>query len=51
MENPEQEQGGPWGPVYGLVLHHTGDDADDKIDLDLIVRGRAGLGTARAVRL
>lgn len=34
---------GPWGPVYGLVIHHTGDDADDKIDLNMIVRGRAGL--------
>ncbi len=34
---------GPWGPVHGLVVHHTGDDADDAVDLRLVTRGRAGL--------
>lgn len=34
---------GAWGPVHGLVLHHTGDDARDKADLAVVTRGRAGL--------
>jgi hypothetical protein len=34
---------GAWGPVHGLVLHHTGDDARDKVDLAVVTRGRAGL--------
>jgi hypothetical protein len=34
---------GPWGPVHGLVVHHTGDDADDRVDLQVLVRGRPGL--------
>ena len=34
---------GPWGPVHGLMLHHTGDDAADGTDLRIVVRGRAGL--------
>lgn len=34
---------GPWGPVHGLVLHHTGDDAADRTDLRIVVRGRADL--------
>jgi hypothetical protein len=33
----------PWGPVNGLVLHHTGDDAADRTDLRIVVRGRADL--------
>jgi hypothetical protein len=32
-----------WGPVHGLVLHHTGDDAADRTDLEVVIRGRAGL--------
>lgn len=34
---------GPWGPVRGLMVHHTGDDAADSIDLEVITRGRADL--------
>ena len=34
---------GPWGPVHGLMVHHTGDDAADNIDLRVIVHGRADL--------
>lgn len=34
---------GPWGPVHGLIVHHTGDDADDEVDLEVVVRGRSGL--------
>lgn len=34
---------GPWGPVHGVMLHHTGDDADDVVDLEVVTRGRAGL--------
>lgn len=34
---------GAWGPVHGLLLHHTGDDAADRVDLRLVVDGHAGL--------
>lgn len=34
---------GPWGPVYGGLIHHTGDDAPDSIDEDLLWRGRPDL--------
>lgn len=34
---------GAWGPVHGLMIHHTGDDADDKVDLRIITNGLAGL--------
>jgi hypothetical protein len=33
----------PWGPVHGLMIHHTGDDAADTTDLALVTRGRADL--------
>jgi hypothetical protein len=34
---------GAWGPVHGIVIHHTGDDAPDRVDLRLIVHGHSGL--------
>src|SRR5689334_18870774 len=34
---------GLFGPVYGFVVHHTGDDAPDTADRNVIVNGRAGL--------
>lgn len=34
---------GSWGPVHGLMLHHTGDDADDRTDLRVVTRGRSDL--------
>lgn len=34
---------GAWGPVHGLVIHHTADDALDQVDLRTITRGRPGL--------
>jgi hypothetical protein len=34
---------GPWGPVHGLMIHHTGDDADDAVDLRILTRGRPDL--------
>lgn len=32
-----------FGPVYGAVQHHTGDDAPDVNDRNVIINGRAGL--------
>lgn len=34
---------GAWGPVHGLMLHHTGDDAPDSVDLRVVTRGRKDL--------
>lgn len=34
---------GPWGPMHGLVVHHTADDALDAADLRLVTRGRRDL--------
>ena len=34
---------GAWGPVHGLGLHHTGDDAPDIIDQRLLWNGRPDL--------
>jgi hypothetical protein len=34
---------GAWGPVHGLLVHHTGDDAEDGVDLDLVVHGHGRL--------
>lgn len=34
---------GSWGPVNGLGLHHTGDDAPDAVDEKLLWEGRSGL--------
>lgn len=34
---------GAWGPVHGLGVHHTGDDAPDTVDRRLVHRGRADL--------
>lgn len=34
---------GDWGPVNGLVLHHTGDDAPDDADENVLWFGRSGL--------
>lgn len=41
--NRHRNHVGRWGPVHGLVLHHTGDDADDTTDLRLVTQGRTGL--------
>jgi N-acetylmuramoyl-L-alanine amidase len=34
---------GDWGPVNGFMIHHTGDDAADSADLNVIHDGRADL--------
>lgn len=34
---------GAWGPVYGIGLHHTGDDLSDELDQKVLWEGRAGL--------
>lgn len=34
---------GHWGPVHGIMIHHTGDDAPDKRDYELLRRGRSDL--------
>lgn len=34
---------GAWGPVYGLGIHHTGDDAPDTADENLLWVGRSDL--------
>jgi hypothetical protein len=37
------DRGDGWGPVYGFVVHHTGDDAADSIDRQVIINGRSDL--------
>lgn len=39
----DDETGLQFGPVYGLVIHHTGSDAPDSNNRDLINRGRSDL--------
>ncbi|NUO59011.1 MAG: N-acetylmuramoyl-L-alanine amidase [Hamadaea sp.] len=34
---------GAWGPVVGFMVHHTGDDAPDTADRNVIINGRTGL--------
>lgn len=34
---------GPWGPVQGMLLHHTGDDAPDDADQRVLTNGRSDL--------
>jgi hypothetical protein len=34
---------GPFDNVNGFVVHHTGDDAPDNVDLSVIINGRSGL--------
>lgn len=34
---------GDWGPVYGVGLHHTGDDAPDTADVKVLWNGRSDL--------
>ncbi|HEY1175749.1 MAG TPA: hypothetical protein VGF17_06300, partial [Phytomonospora sp.] len=34
---------GPFGPVYGFGVHHTGDDAPDSADRNVIIKGRSDL--------
>ena len=38
-----RNQVGAWGPVNGLMLHHTGDDAPDSVDEKLLWNGRSDL--------
>jgi len=35
--------GRPWGPVHGVLLHHTGDDAPDSADERVLWNGRSDL--------
>jgi hypothetical protein len=39
----DDETGLKFGPVYGFIIHHTGDDAPDGADRALIHNGRTGL--------
>lgn len=34
---------GAWGPVNGVMIHHTGDDAPDKADARVLWQGRSDL--------
>lgn len=34
---------GAWGPVYGTILHHTGDDSPDSVSGAMLSRGRSDL--------
>jgi N-acetylmuramoyl-L-alanine amidase len=34
---------GSWGPVHGFIVHHTGDDAADNLDLAIVRNGRSDL--------
>lgn len=34
---------GAWGPVHGILLHHTGDDAPDDADYRVLRNGRPDL--------
>lgn len=37
------DRGDGWGPVNGFVVHHTGDDAPDDLDLRVVRDGRSDL--------
>lgn len=39
----DDETGLTFGPVYGVGIHHTGNDASDKVNRDLIDKGRSDL--------
>lgn len=39
----DDETGLIFGPVFGCMIHHTGNDASDKVNRDLIDRGRSDL--------
>lgn len=39
----DDETGKIFGPVYGVVIHHTGSDGADSINRELIDRGRSDL--------
>lgn len=39
----DDETGLVFGPVWGVVIHHTGSDGSDSINRDLIDRGRSDL--------
>ena len=39
----DDETGLRFGPVAGVIIHHTGSDGSDKANRDLIVRGRSDL--------
>ncbi len=41
--NRDQETGLRFGPVYGCMTHHTGDDAPDRADRRIIRDGRSDL--------
>lgn len=34
---------GEWGPVHGIMIHHTGDDAPDDADFRVLWNGRSDL--------
>lgn len=34
---------GKWGPVHGIIIHHTGDDAPDNLDFKILWKGRSDL--------
>ena len=36
-------EGHNWGPVHGVLLHHTGDDAPDTADTKVLTQGRPDL--------
>jgi hypothetical protein len=39
----DDETGKEFGPVHGVVIHHTGDDAPDTADRNVIINGRSDL--------
>jgi hypothetical protein len=39
----DDETGKPFGPVFGCITHHTGDDAPDSADRQIIINGRSDL--------
>jgi len=39
----DDETGKIFGPVFGAVIHHTGDDAPDTADRNVIINGRSDL--------
>lgn len=42
-DRTDESQGRFWGPVYGAGIHHTGDDAPDLKDEEVLVHGRPDL--------
>ena len=39
----DDETGNPFGPVHGFMVHHTGDDAPDYVDRNIIRNGHGSL--------